>query len=620
MSRIFTPEISRLVNVGREVALGGEENLPELKKASREAVRFLEQFKDLFDFFKLSFESDEKVATSFERIGQDIRDLEKLFADLERVIEKKRFIELNPVMFSLEKVFSRLSQDVEELNRLGLKDSPQSPFPMVNFFIKTGYSVAEEKAPAAELEKLFPALITFVSYIEADCKRFEVLHSDEKEMIETGKKLIRDLQESCGALLMYLQEGRPLYLVDGLRILKFASSALYILLRKMDYVAKSSLSFSQYPALEELYHSYELWKKDSASWETVELARRSVASLSRFYNETFLSIEHLPHFPFLSALWYKAQPQQQKFMKEYDAFMNALLSKSKEVDFSAFRDGFESWASAVSRLVTKMEEEINIVKDAPFIEEFKEIVGRFLSGGLVLEYFSHRLESFIQNQQEILYQFKGSNKPLVMEVCELLEQQNEGLSEMTLFLEDSDRSHLISGMQRFEAPLPRLLEIHKSLTGGSEDAAAVSCLTCGASNSQRSRECKKCGTILPLAIDENQMEEPLPSNLNKLATAFEELEKGGIGEKEFLGELKSYKNMLSQIKKEFESKQKLFMKSPKEEIREYAQSFQSGLAELEEAVSLMENSDIAVRESGLGQLRAVGYRLEDLRRMVKDVS
>ena len=93
-------------------------------------------------------------------ILQDFRDLKNSINDLKNVMKKGRMIELNPIIFDLERLAFRFAESINSFS--ALTDRIESPIPVANLIIKLSYNITEHRASAENLKVLLPPLAVFV--------------------------------------------------------------------------------------------------------------------------------------------------------------------------------------------------------------------------------------------------------------------------------------------------------------------------------------------------------------------------------------------------------------------------------------------------------------------------
>ncbi len=630
MANLFSPSLARVVDIGKSVVFGDVGAIIELKQALSDARGFVRDFENIFTYLSPSFYRSEESDEFIDFIKQDLTELNKALKDMELVIEKERFIELNPVLYSIEKYAVRISDSVERLTKIKDIDSPESPVPVVNQVIKLAYNVAEGKIKPEELSAQMPVLASFAAYVEAEIIRFEALHKDDGEIIKSAKKLVKDVQQAVGAFVVYFKDQDPAALIDGVRILKFASPPLYLILKKMDLVASASSCFSKIPPLEEFCNAYNFWRKEKISRESFLLALANLDRMVVFYDETLACIKKMHYFYFIEPVYNASSLLTKGFSSFWSSFLKKAHDSSASLDLKELCDKFEKRAADVAKVVEAMELEITKVKSAPYIEEIKELVGRYLSGSLVLEYFSHRLEAFSQNHQALISDFrsKSTGSELVKEACQLLDMQREGIDEMLLFLEDSQKEHLITGIGQIESTLPRLLEIYRGVSplDKKKKSPLLICPSCSGQYLKGDKVCAKCGAKIPLQISEEELsadgleQEALPSKLEAIVKLCSKFTAGEISKDKLLNELSAYERLLVQVRKELDSRAKILAKSPRIEIRDCAASFDQNLNLLENAIdslagAIENDGDV---EGAVSQLRFAGYCLEELRGILRE--
>ncbi|MDQ7824077.1 MAG: hypothetical protein RDV48_14850 [Candidatus Eremiobacteraeota bacterium] len=637
MRTILTPALAKLINIGKEAALGSE-NSEALLAATGEAAQFLSTYRALYRLMATTFYRDKDTRTLLDYIETNFNELEKDIADLDRVVREKRTFELNPVMHYIEESSGRLISAIRELKDLDAREKVESPMPVVNAIIKASFNVASGNDDTRVLGQWFPSLVVLVSSLDGEVARFSTLHPGEEDLARTARKLVGDLKEGTGALFFYLKDKKPVCLADGLRLLKYASRNLYRILREMDRIAASTSQYSKIPAVEEFCQAYAAWKEGKMPWEPVEGSFKTLTFLKSLYDETHDAIKDFPLFFTLGNAWAAAQICRIHCGGLHATLSKSIASQQKDIPPGEVTAAFESYSSAISRLVTLMEEEIMKVASAPHIEEMKELVGRALKDGVVLEYFAQRLQFFEQSHLDILGEFSKAkdtpgSAPEVGEVFGLLTEQGRGIERMLRFLDDGGRDHLVEGLAMIEKTLPRLLEIQRGVKSeiserlGSTRPQKLFCLKCGTENAPGTKRCRKCSTPLPLVVAESYstddtlgMEEGSPFNIARIEEAVTQFESGSLSAGELSGEIKSYINKLEGIRSDFESRShQALAASPSAEIREYTASFHSNLNQLRQSLETMllftQSPDFLYQ--GMQAFQAAAAELSDIRRAVR---
>ena len=627
MANLFLPDIARVVDIGKSVVFGDKGAIEDLKKSAAHALEFVINFENIFLNLSSGFYRNDEVDELINFTKQDLAQLKKVLKEIEPVLDKERFIELNPILYSLEKYSARLAHSIEKFSALREINTPESPIPVINRIIKLSYNISEGKSKKEELNSLFPVIASFAGYAELEVERFAILHKEEKEIIKSGKKLIADLQRGVGALAVYLKEDTPSALVDSIRIFKFTSTAIYLLLRKMDLVISSDNKYSKLPAVSEFVRAYNLFKEDKIDKIVLLTALNALDRLVVFYNEAIDSVRKSYYYYYIEPICNAAVLLTDSFNSFWRKFFESARKLSLELDIKELCEKFEGRAKDVEKVTAAHENEIRKVSSAPFIEEIKELTGRYLSGTLVLEYYSSRLEAFSQNHRALTDEFKSKSisSELAKEVCQLLDMQREGIDEMLLFLENSKKEHLINGIFALESPLPRLLEIHKGTAPPTIKKIELLCPSCSKPYKQGDKNCPSCSAILPLYISEEgasqeESEQLLPSKLKSIVNSIAKLKSEKITKDDLLPEIRSYKRILGQIRGTYNSMAKNFAKSSSIEVRDCSEEFISNFELLESALDgLLDAIESGGDPEGpLSQLVFAGKNLEDLRNILRE--
>ena len=283
---------------------------------------------------------------------------------------------------------------------------------------------------------------------------------------------------------------------------------------------------------------------------------------------------------------------------------------------------FEEAEKYTQKLSLALKNEFDKVSKTPYMEELKDIIGRYLSGVVVLEYFSTRLEDLAMRHQDLLFQFreKSYNDRTAMEVYELLELQKTGIDELLMFLDDSDKDHLIRGFRDVESSLPRLFEIQQGISPMKKSSRML-CPGCGREAPVGERLCPFCGAVIPKGMSTNLSgssyeeffeEQALPARVELLFTAFNSFRVGEISKKDLVSEFSKYKNLVKQVRREFSVKSNELLNG---DLAEEAHAMDSGLRTLdnvlEKLIDMLETGrDIT---DAMSDLRMAGYYLEDIR-------
>ncbi|GEM_PF-1998708 len=636
MRAVLSPPIARLINLGRETVLG-KDNKEEILRAIEDAERFLADYQELFQLLSSSLYREKEAETLLQLIEKSFKDLETHVRDLRAVFEKDRLWDLNPVLHHIEDATGRLVSAIREMKEMESTEETFSPFPVVNACIRTALNVANGKESVEVLAGWLPPVAELAGRLEATVKRFAELHEDDIELINSAKKLVQDLQEGTGALFAYVKEKKPVQIADGLRLLKYPSQNISVLLKEMDTIAVGGASFSRLPALEEFSKAYQGWKDEKNSWEAVHGALDSLSFLASFYDDIHTAIKGFPLFFAVENAWTAAQINRIQFRAFFTAFISKVESKARDLDLKELKNSFENYSGIVSQLVQSMEKEILKVAKSPHIEELKELVGRAVNGTVVLEYFAQKVEAFAQSHNEIREEFRrGRAAPgaprEVKEVYEILVEQGKGIDELLMFFEDNDRHHLFKGIARLEKPLPRLLEIQKAAQETiqeqvlKEQGKKPICVKCSLENNVGARICRKCGALLPLIVQEStgadaaEYDEPSPINIARIEEAVSRFEKGSMKAGELKSVIKGYLNKLEGIRSDFEGRGKSALQASKnDDIRESTAQFSKSLAGMREALEtmLMFESSPDFLFQGLQAFSAAASEVVDIRKTLK---
>ncbi len=623
MAGIFSPQIAKLVDIGKSVALGDEESIGELGRVADECLEYLNSFENTFKGVIpfLKEETDEIK----DYILQDFRDLKNSINDLKNVMKKGRMIELNPIIFDLERLAFRFAESINSFS--ALTDRIESPIPVANLIIKLSYNITEHRASAENLKVLLPPLAVFVSNTEKNIKSFKVIHPAEVKIYETADKLINDLKNAVGALKLFIEKEDYSCLIDGVRILKYASTSLYVVLRLMDSVSSAEKKYSKIAVLEEYCKLYEQFLNGKVSAKNLYSAFLNVDELANIYVRSvdFMKKSHYRHF--IKKQLDETSSKVSAFKRFWDSTKNQMFDKMnpRQLPISSLKSicsEFEEAEKYTEKLSLALKNEFDKVSKTPYMEEIKDIIGRYLSGVVVLEYFSTRLEDFAMRHQDLLFQFreKSYNDRTAMEVYELLELQKTGIDELLMFLDDSDKEHLIRGFRDVESSLPRLFEIQQGISPMKKSSRLL-CPGCGREAPVGERLCPFCGAVIPKGMSTNLSgssyeeffeEQALPARVELLFTAFNSFRVGEISKKDLLSEFSKYKNLVKQVRREFSVKSNELFNG---EYAEEAHAMESGLrtldTTLEKIIEMLETGrDIT---DAMSDLRMAGYYLEDIR-------
>jgi hypothetical protein len=636
MRTVLTPSLAKLINAGREAVLG-QENKDELLKAINEVEKFLADYEALFGILRACFFQDKETKTLLEYLEATYGELKKNLKDLRTVTEKGYAWEFNPVIHKIEESAGKLVSAMRELKEADEKEAVESPMPIVNAVIRTAFNIAAGHEKRETLARWLPLLVDLIARMDKQIDRFAGLHREEKEIAETARSLLKDMKEGAGALLGYLKEKKPVYLADAMKLLKYPSRNIVRLFRLMDRVSVNKGAFSRIVALEEFHRAYEGWKEGRVDWKIVESSCDSLQLLAGIYDDILAGIKNFPLFFALQNAWSAAQINMIRFRGFFDSFVKRLKEKPRDLDMNALKTHFENYSQIIARLTDAMEGEIRKVSLAPHIEELKELVGRAVNDGIVLEYCARRFQFFAQAHREILAEFgRAAEIPgaaaEVKDVHELLVAQGEGIDELLLFLEDSDKKHLYEGMARIEKALPGLLEIQKGVQKtlqeklGKGKGQKIACIKCGAENVSSDRKCKKCAALLPFAVEEGAGLETLgafegaPVNIARIEDLAAGFDEGTVTASELSHELKSYLNKLHGIKSDYEGRTRASLASSgnpdiKEWSSEFSKNLHAMIAGLETMLMFTSNPDFLYQ--GLQAFSAAAAELGDIRQMVR---
>lgn len=626
MANVFLPDVARVVDIGKAVVLGDRGAIKDLKTSAVSALEFIVNFENIFLNLSLGFYKSDEVEELINFTKQDLLQLKKVLKDIGPVLDKESFIELNPILYSLEKYSTRLAYSIEKLSLSSEINTPESPIPIINQVIKLSYNIAEGKANKEDLLTIFPVIASFAGYISLDIERFSALHKEEQEIIKSGKKMVAELQRGVGALSVYLKEESLPALVDAIRIFKFTSTALYLLLRKIDQIISSGKEHSNLPSVSEYIIAYNLFKEDKIDKSVLLTALSALDRLVVFYNETVNSLRKSYYYYYIESTYNSTVLLSESFNSFWAEFHKKAYALSLDLDMKELSEKFEKRAQDVNRLISEHENEIRKVSSAPFIEEIKELTGRYMSGTLLLEYFSSRLEAFSQNHRALSDEFKSKSvsSELSKEVSQLLDMQREGIDEMLLFLEDSKKEHLITGIASLESPLPRLLEIQKGTSPVIKQPKLL-CPSCSSVYKKGDKNCSSCSAILPLYVMEEGFNEAeatveLPSKLKTIVNKIKRFKSGDVAADKALSEIHSYLKVLMQIRTTYDSISKKLANSKSVEVRDCSDAFISNFELLESAVeglldSIENGGDI---EGPISQIAFAGKSLEELRGILRE--
>lgn len=626
MPALFSPVIAGVVDVARSVALGDAAGVVELKKSLEEARQFMNKLAVSIDSLSPMLFTEGKGEENFKFLQDDFKALNRSLKELSEVLEKERFFEINSVVYSIEKYAGRLSDSSRNLAAAAEATPPESPFPVINYILKVAYKHTSNKLPITELSNQFSTLVAFIKSLELRIELFASLHPEEEKLNEACNKLLQDLQQAAGAIKLYLEEGTPLALVDALRIFRYATPPLYILLRKMDRTAALSNKHSKILPIDLFCTAYTAWKDGKISDQQLLAALAPLKKLVLFYEETLHFVSQFHYLCFIEDDYKKVQLGQTAFTSFWNSFCDRASKLDRNLDLNLVVTRFETRDREINELVARLEAEISACSGAPYIEEIKEMVARFISGALVLEYFSTRLEMFAQAQRDMIYDFKkrtGGNE-LASELCQLLDLQKEGVDEMMQFFDDSDRVHLLQGIKLLEEPLPRLIEIAEGIAKPQRNLDGI-CPSCGAKLEASSKLCSRCGRTVPTVLyneisQESDETENLPSKLKTIVKLVKEFNAGVQSKDSVVSELENYIGILQKVQNDFDRALSRFQRSQATEVRDAAESFASDFDNLVSAANnlldAVENSSDL--EAPLSQLTFAAVSLDELRSIVRE--
>lgn len=621
MAGIFSPKTAELVDIGKSVAMGDSEGVPDLRRALGECRKYVADFERTFRALSPFLPSDEQGEELKHFIGRDFEDLRESFDDLEEILDNERFVELNPVMYTLENCAMRLGCDVDDL--AGRHERIESPIPAANLLIKAAPAVTGREVSVADASVLIPSLAVFVRTAEREVSLFGLLYPNEKKIAATAEKLLSDMKRAVGALMVFSKKEDYAAFVDGIRILKYASPPFYTVLRLMDAVSASSKEYSKIPAVEKFCRCFSLFKGASVSKADLSAEFVRLNGVAEAYSKSvdFVSRHHFRHF--VKEQLEEASSAMASFRRYWDPVFAGSGRGVFDVDLKRLASEFERASASAEKLSGAFEKEFEKVSGSPFAEELKDVIGRYLSGSVVLEYFSTCIQDFSMRHQDLIFQFreKARNSHSAMEVYELLELQSTGVDHLLAFLDDSDKSHLVAGMRDIEASLPRLIEIQRGISPLRNSERPI-CPGCGRDVPVGERICPSCGAVIPKGLstglagnyEEFLAEDPLPARLELLFNAVSSWRAGDMRVEDIIQEFRKYRSVLKQVRREYNSKASDFENAPAD-VYESATAFGSGVKRLDEIVEniitmLETGRDI---EGEMSQLRFAGYCLEDIR-------
>lgn len=639
MRSVLAPAFTRLINLGKD-AVFGDGSSGNVLKALDEAEKFLNDYKALYTILSSCFYQEKQTGALIEYIESCFKELEKNFLDLRNVLGRNSLIELNPVIHKIEESSGRLASAMRELKDFEKNEDIESPMPVVNACIKAAYNVAHGAGDVSTIERWLPMIVNLINNIEAEIKRFSEIHADEEKIRGSAEKLIQDMREGTGALYIFIKDKKPVCLADGLRLLKYSSSNLYIILSEMDRIAKMTAVFSKNPALEEFYHSYNKWKEGKTDYIVLISSLNSLRLLAKLYDDIHSGMKSFPLFFAIENSWVAAQINKIQFQSFFSSFLNAVESKQTDIDLNMLKTHYENYSKIIERLISNMETEIKKVSGAPHLEELKELIGRVLNNSIIIEYFAHRVQFFAENHRDITSEFNrakdapGSN-PVIKEVYELLNMQGEGLNLILKYLQDFDRKNLYDGLSLMEKALPRLIEIRKEVKItidekiGSQKSPKPICIKCGTENLPQAKKCIKCSAVLHFSVPSGQeyetvgMYEGSPFNIAKIEAVVQGFESGTIKANDVEKEIRTYLDKLKGISGDFEGRAKAtFSASNNSGIREISQSFSKNLALMRQALEtmLMFHQSPDFLYQGMQAFQAAVSEMSDLRQIARGIN
>lgn len=473
--------------IARVCALAGDPEA-DLRPAAQEALSFARQSQLML----------EHLATSLLRTRQTVELLEQSRLELQAQVDACSALLLGDrgSAAAVRRAAERLLELYFELRQAELGQLAYAPFGPADQFVKVAMNVLDGALPPFHVESRLPAVVTLANSLEDDVRRFERFYGPGPA-VDQARAGLQEIQAGLGAALDFARQTERAPLEDSLKLLAAGFQRVHAALRAFDETARGQLKRSKHLVLEELGRALELGDHQLVvdAWHRVEQAFYQLCSgLDSFVGFPYLPLMELEHtlaqraVRDLGTLMTRAAPRPEQHLQPLELSLTAAVQ-------------------AVELLYRRRIEELERYRQAPQVEELRELVFRVKTGEAYRDELQHRIGVFRKRLGDF-------------EPNDLIERQLEALELM--------ENELEAGWKALEPCLEEMIAARAAMPEPRTETRTVSCFKCGTANSPERRTCSACQAMLPAVaptsgpteytdiVGGGPAEAPLPRDLARL--------------------------------------------------------------------------------------------------------
>ncbi|MCD6310061.1 MAG: zinc ribbon domain-containing protein, partial [Candidatus Eremiobacteraeota bacterium] len=211
----------------------------------------------------------------------------------------------------------------------------------------------------------------------------------------------------------------------------------------------------------------------------------------KIHRAFLMSIRNLEGSPLSKEFKEQIFPSIRKKLKEQDRLLANLLAQPELIEeYKALSIGIKHDFEAIRNELKLSLGGLELANDYENMRSL--IIGR-QSDRVPLRYFRQILGQF----EEIL------NNALATEedetACRALQEQKEGLEELKLYLEDSNKEHLVEGWRMIDSGVRVIIGMKPQQASEGITRTMIPCIKCGTLNMPEVQYCINCGAFIPFA-------------------------------------------------------------------------------------------------------------------------
>lgn len=452
MSLVLAPGISAVLSAGQRLLDGDEAAWSGLRSALGEASAFVDRSEALalavLDALRLPQGASPDVVR--DRVARGFVQQREALAILERFAEEGEGWQLQRGLSSLEGATVRLEQEFDDLRQAGRSQVPRSPFPSLDYLVAVGLRVHEGTAPASSLRAWLGPAAASVELLGGHVQLFEALHPSHEPLVAAARKLVGDMQQGLGGILLFDESGDPTALLDGLKLLHHPSTRLAPLLAQMDAVSAGVTpdQGETLPAVVEFARALQAWEDKRLPWAQVQLAFVPLVRLAALYRGQVEALARSPLFYTLGGTLGEARARAGHLEEWVTGCQRAMESEREgsRLYVEGLRSAFVSALDGVEAATGRLESEALRLCAAPRLEEMRELVGRVLLGTVSEAAFREHLESMLASTSGLEAQV--GTLPAHDPLRRAAGRMRSALEGMARWFETRDPADLVDGVEQ----------------------------------------------------------------------------------------------------------------------------------------------------------------------------